>query len=83
MYNYYNYFEPCALNAEFQHSYPDLIQLPYFADLAQRKESQRQGEERMTLWISLMKTKYMNLVILTFFSPPPFFITENLQNKFF
>ncbi len=49
MYNYYNYLEPCALNAEFQFSYPDLIKLPYFAYLTQRgdrgwKEAQRQGE---------------------------------------
>jgi hypothetical protein len=36
MYNYYNYLEPCALNAEFQFSYPDLIKLPYFAYLIQR-----------------------------------------------
>jgi hypothetical protein len=32
-----------------------------------------------------MKTKYMNLVILTsfFFFPLPFFMTEKLQNHFF
>ncbi len=51
------YLEPCALNAEFSKlsiSYPDLIKLPYFADLNQRgdrgwKEAQREGEDRMTL----------------------------------
>jgi hypothetical protein len=39
VYNYYNYLEPCALNAEFQH----FIKLPYFADLTQRGDS---GEMR-------------------------------------
>ncbi len=34
-YNYYNNVEPCALNASFSIWYPDLIKLPYFADLTQ------------------------------------------------
>jgi hypothetical protein len=38
----------------FSISYPNLIELPYFADLTQRgdrgwKEAQRQGEDKMTL----------------------------------
>ncbi len=47
MYNYYNYYlEPCALNAEFFHtSYPDLIKLPYFADITLR-EGIMGGEKR-------------------------------------
>jgi hypothetical protein len=52
MYNYYNYLEPCALNAETP--YPNLIKFPYFADLTQRgdrgwKEAPRQGEDKMNL----------------------------------
>ncbi len=36
MYNYYNYLEPCALNANFQHFIPKWYKkLPYFADLTQ------------------------------------------------
>jgi hypothetical protein len=60
MYNYYNYLDPCALNAEFQHLIPkSLIKLPYFADLTQTgdrgwKEAQRQGEDRMTLRKTLL-----------------------------
>jgi hypothetical protein len=44
----------------FSISFPDLIKLPYFADLTQKRgwgvkrEDQRQGEDRMTL----MKTLY-------------------------
>jgi hypothetical protein len=70
MYNYYNYFEPCALNAEFQHSYPDLIQLPYFADLTQRKESQRQGEERMTFMDFSNENQIYESGDFDFFFPP-------------
>jgi hypothetical protein len=58
--------EPCALDAEFQHfvlrcniSYWDLIKCPYFADSTERgdrgwKEAQRQGEDRVSLWITLL-----------------------------
>jgi hypothetical protein len=42
-YNYYNNLEPCALNASFSISYPDLMKLPYFADLIQRGDG---GEKR-------------------------------------
>jgi hypothetical protein len=63
MYNYYNYFEPCALMLSFNTSYPDLIKLPYFADLTQRgdsgrKEAQRQGEDMMTLKKTLWNHQY-------------------------
>jgi len=52
----YNYLEPCALNAEFQHFFIPRFNKTscYFADLTQRggdrgsKEAQRQGEDRMT-----------------------------------
>jgi hypothetical protein len=51
--------EPCALNAEFSISYWDLIKFPYFVVTTERgvrgwKEAQRQGEDRVTLRISLM-----------------------------
>jgi hypothetical protein len=43
LYNCYNYFDPCALNAKFQHfvlsysiSYCDLIKCLYFADTTER-----------------------------------------------
>jgi hypothetical protein len=43
----------------FSISYPDLIKLPYFVELAPRgdrgsKEAQRQGEDRMTLMKTLI-----------------------------
>jgi hypothetical protein len=56
--------EPCALNAEFQHFvlsstilYWDLIKCPYFANTTERedggwKDTQRQGEDRVTLPIT-------------------------------
>jgi hypothetical protein len=42
-------------------SYPGWIKLPYFADLTQRedrgwKEAQRQGEDRVTLMKTLLRT---------------------------
>ncbi len=48
--------EPCALNAEYQHF---IVKFPYFADTTERgdrgwKEAQRQGEERVTLGLTLM-----------------------------
>jgi hypothetical protein len=58
--------EPCALDAEFQHlvlscsiSYWDLIKCPYFDDTTERayrgwKQAQRQGEDRVTLQITLL-----------------------------
>jgi hypothetical protein len=54
--------EPCALKAEFQHfiSYLNLIKFPYFADTTERekdrgwKPAQRQGEDRVTLEITLL-----------------------------
>jgi len=52
----------------FNISYPDLIKLPNFADLTQRgdrgwKEAQREGEDRMTLWISLWFHQIIVLLI--------------------
>jgi hypothetical protein len=62
--------EPCALNAETQHlvlnfsiSYWDLIKKsPYFTDTTERgvrgwKEAQREGEDKVTLRISLFPWK--------------------------
>ncbi len=58
--------QPCALNADFEHfllscsiSYWDLIKCPYFADTTERgdrgwKEVQRQGEDKVTLQITLL-----------------------------
>jgi hypothetical protein len=58
--------EPCALIAEYHHftlrwsiSYWDLLKSLYFADTTERgdrgwKEAQRQGEDRVTLWITLI-----------------------------
>jgi len=66
--------EPCALNAEFQHlilscsiSYSDLIKYLYFADTVERgdrawKEAERQGEDRVTLQITLIENWYWLLV---------------------
>jgi hypothetical protein len=50
MYNYYNYLEPCSLNAAFQHFIPrfDKKKLPYFADLTQIGDEKR-PKDRMTL----------------------------------
>jgi len=64
LYNYYNYLEPCALNADFQH-FKD-IKLPYSVNLAQRedrgwKEAQRYGEDRATLRKTLACKKISNL----------------------
>jgi hypothetical protein len=48
MYNYYNYLEPCALNAEFQHFIPkSLIKLPYFADLTQGIGGEKRPKDRV------------------------------------
>ncbi len=80
-YSYYNSLEPCPLNAEFQHfvlsfsiSYWDLIKFPYFTDTTKRavrgwKEAQRQGEDKVTLRISLIyqifDIKVPNLLVWT------------------
>ncbi len=51
--------ENCALNAEtFSISYSNLIKFPCFADTTERgdkgwKQDQRQGEDMVTLWITL------------------------------
>jgi hypothetical protein len=37
--------EPCALNAEFQHSIPDLIKLPYFMDTTERFGGEKRPKE--------------------------------------
>ncbi len=54
-----NTLEPCALNAEFQHFILLITKFPYFADTSGRgdrgwKQAQREGEDRMTLWITLV-----------------------------
>jgi hypothetical protein len=69
LYNYYKFSQPCVLNAQIQHfvlsfsiSYWDLIKFHYFADTSKRgvrgwKEAQRQGEDRVTLLISLLECR--------------------------
>jgi len=51
--------KPSALNAEYQHFILSLLKCLYFADTTERgdrgwKEAQRLGEDRITLWITLM-----------------------------
>jgi hypothetical protein len=67
--------EPCALNAEYQHfilscsiSYWDLLKCLYFVDTTETgdrgwNEAQRQGEDRVTLRITLLsRTTFYRLV---------------------
>ncbi len=68
--------ETCALNAEFEHfllrcsiSYWDLIKCPYFADTTERgdggwKEAQTQGEDRVTLRITLLLRKVLKKFLI-------------------
>ncbi len=64
IYNYYNYHEPCALNAEFQHFIPRfnktsfLLQTSVKEGIGGEKQAQRQGEDRMTL-----RKTFMNEVV--------------------
>jgi len=57
LYNYYYYSRTLCI--ECWVSYWDLIKYPYFTDTTERgdrgwKEPQRQGEDRVTLWITLL-----------------------------
>jgi len=68
--------ETCASNAEFEHfvlrcsiSYWDLIKCPYFADTTERgdggwKEAQTQGEDRVTLRITLLLRKALKKFLI-------------------
>jgi hypothetical protein len=57
VYNYYNYLEPCALNAEFQHIIPRFNKTSLLCGPPSKrvvKGGERKGEDRVTLRKTLL-----------------------------
>jgi hypothetical protein len=65
MYNYYNYLEPCALNAEFQHFIPKFNKTSFLCGphskggiVGEKRLRDRANEDRMTLRKTLLSTDF-------------------------
>jgi hypothetical protein len=60
IYNYYNYLEPCALNAEFEHFIPRFNKISLLCETS-LKEWIR-GEDRVTLSKTVVVHKILNIL---------------------